>query len=290
MFDFIINPIAGDKTGKKLNKTVQRIESKCTECGVEYTIHLTNHPGHATTIATEIIKKGATNIIAVGGDGTLSEVVRGLTDFDKITLGLVPCGTGNDFASKVNIPLDIEKALDIIFKGETKFVDYMQMPTTRGINIIGAGIDVDVLKRYQKKQKKNKMSYTVSLVQTLLNFDYTSFTAEFNGEKKKYLSFLACVANGSNFGGGLTICKDADPFDGELNFVTVGAIKKSKIPGAFIQLKKGKILEYKTTEMALTKSVKIESDMPLTVQIDGELFENIPFEVTVVHDTLKMFL
>ncbi|MBE5756371.1 MAG: diacylglycerol kinase family lipid kinase [Clostridiales bacterium] len=290
MIDFIVNPIAGDKKGKKLEKTVSKIENKCKTAGVDFKIHLTNYPQHATELTTEIIKNGATNVIAVGGDGTLSEVVRGLIDFDKVTLGLIPCGTGNDFATRLNLPLDIEKALDIILQGNKKFVDYMQMPTTRGINIIGAGIDVEVLKRYQKKKKKNKMSYTVALVQTLFNFDYSSFSAEFNGEKKDYVSFLACVANGSLFGGGIPICKDADPFDGKLNFVTVGEIKKAKIPGAFIQLKKGKILEYPTTKMELTEKIKIESEIPLVINVDGELYENIPFEVTVVHDKLKMFL
>ncbi len=289
MLDFIINPIAGGKHGKKTRKTVALIESLLKANNVEYRLHLTTYKRHAQKLTEVLIERGATDIIVVGGDGTLHEVINGFSNFERVNLGLIPCGTGNDFASALNIPLNPEKALDIILKNQPKYVDFMQMPTVRGINIIGTGIDVDVLKRYNALKKKNKLNYTTCLIKTLFNFDYTDFIADLDGEQTKHRSFIACIANGSVYGGGIPICPVADPTDNKLNFVAVSSMAKLKIIGAFLKLKRGKILTMKQATHCTCECVKIQTDKPCTVNVDGELYENIPFEVKVVSNTLKMY-
>ena len=289
MLDFIINPIAGGKHGKKTRKTVSALETRLNQRGVKYNIHITSYKGHAKDLTEKLIKKGATDIICVGGDGTLHEVINGFCHFDRANLGLIPCGTGNDFASALNIPTDPVKALDLILDSQPKFTDFMQMPTVRGINVIGTGIDVDVLKRYNKLKKKNKFGYTMSLIKTLFKFDYAEFSAEFDGEKDDYVSFIAAVANGNVFGGGIPICPPANPTDKKFDFVAVRAIRKIGIIKAFLKLKAGKVLSLKTAEHHACKEIKINTKTPCTVNVDGELYENIPFEVKIVSDTLKMY-
>ena len=289
MLDFIVNPIAGKRHGKILAKKLEIIKSKLTNLKVAFKIHLTNFKGHAKELVSSLIKGGSTDIIVVGGDGTLHEVINGFSDFDKVNLGLIPCGTGNDFASAVNIPLDTEKALDIVLNNTPKYTDFMQMPTVRGINVIGTGIDVDVLKRYNALKKKNKFGYTKCLIKTLFNFDYTAFNANIDGQDHRYNSFIACIANGNVYGGGIPICPPANPTDNKLNFVAVKAMKRIKIIGAFLKLKKGKLLSLKQAEHYPCEQVKIATDLPCTVNVDGELYENIPFEVKIVKNTLKMY-
>lgn len=290
MLDFIINPIAGGKHGKKTRKVVSILKRILEWKKLPFNIHFTREHGHAKTLTEDVIKKGATDIIVVGGDGTLHEVINGFSNFEKVNLGLIPCGTGNDFAKAANIPLDAEKALDIVINNQPKYTDFMQLPSIRGMNVIGTGIDVDVLKRYNALKKKNKFSYTTSLIKTLFDFKYTDFTAEIDGIKHSFRSFIAGIANGSDFGGGIPICPIATPSDGMLNFVAVKEINpKIKIVGAFLKLKKGKILSLKQTVTMPCKSVKITSDKPLTINVDGELYENIPFEVSIVSNTLKMY-
>lgn len=289
MLDFIINPIAGGKHGKKTKKTIVAIETHLNERGVKYKIHLTNYKGHARDLTESLIKNGATDIICVGGDGTLHEVVNGFCNFERTNLGLIPCGTGNDFASSLNIPLDTVKALDLIINGQPKYTDFMQMPTVRGINVIGTGIDVDVLKRYEKLKRKNKFGYTMSLIKTLFKFDYAEFSAEIDDKKDDYVSFIAAVANGNVFGGGIPICPPASPTDKKLDFVAIRAIRKIGIVNAFLKLKAGKVLNLKTAEHYQCSNVKITTKTPCTVNVDGELYENIPFEVKIVSDTLKMY-
>ncbi len=289
MLDFIINPIAGGKHGKKTRKTVFQLEAILKERKIEYTLHITNYKGHAKNLTEVLIKRGATDIVVVGGDGTLHEVINGFSSFENVNLGLIPCGTGNDFAKALNIPLNPEKALSIILNSQPKYVDFMQMPTVRGINIIGTGIDVDVLKRYESLKKKNKFNYTTCLIKTLFNFDYTNFTAELDGKPQDYRSFIACIANGSVYGGGIPICPIANPTDNKLNFVAVSSMAKIKIIGAFLKLKRGKILTMKQAKHYTCENVKIQTEKPCTVNVDGELYENIPFEVKVVSNTLKMY-
>lgn len=289
MLDFIINPIAGGKGGKKTKKVVSILDKILLEKKVEFCFHFTTHKGHAKELTKTLIDGGATDIIVVGGDGTLHEVINGFTNFDKINLGLIPCGTGNDFACAVNIPLDTEKALNIILDEQPKFVDFMQLGKVRGINIIGTGIDVDVLKRYNKLKKKTKFNYTGCLIKTLFNFNYTEFSAKIDNKEKNYRSFIACVANGHVYGGGIPVCPPANPTDNKLNFVAVRSMPKLKIIGAFLKLKKGKILSLKQAEHFECQKVSINTSEPCTINVDGELYENLPFDVEIVSNTLKMY-
>ena len=289
MLDFIVNPVAGDVSGKKMQKNVAEIEKILKEKGIDYSIHFTKEKGHAKTLTRELIENNATDIIAVGGDGTLHEVINGFARFDNVNLGLLPCGTGNDFASAINLPLNVEDALSVILSSSPKYTDFMQMPTVRAMNIIGMGIDVDVLKRYNALKKKTKFGYTKCLIKTLLKFNYVEFDAEINGERSSHKSFIACIANGNAYGGGIPICPIADPTDKKIDFVTIKEIKKLKIIGAFIKLKKGKILTLKESSHKTVKEVKIFPKTEYTVNVDGELYDNIPFEIKVVSNTLKMY-
>jgi len=288
MLDFIINPIAGGKKGKKIKKVVDAIKRLLTQKEVDYRLHFTNYKGHAKALTQTLISQSATDIIVVGGDGTLHEVVNGFNDFN-VNLGLVPCGTGNDFASSLGIPLDPQKALDIILSQTPKFVDFIQLPEVRGINIVGTGIDVDVLKRYEKLKRKNKFNYTTCLIKTLFSFDYTNFTAKIDDRQIPYRSFIACIANGNVYGGGIPICPIANPTDNKLNFVAVKSMAKLKIIGAFLKLKKGKVLSLKQAEHFECKSVDVLTDKPCIINVDGELYENVPFSAKIVSNKLKMY-
>ena len=171
MIDIIVNPVAN---GKKALKCAAAAEKRLKERGAEYRIHYTNAPKHATEIARELSKTSDT-IVALGGDGTINEVFNGI-DVDKVKLGLIPCGSGNDFVASANIPTDTEAAVDLILDGEAKPTDFMVCGGVRGLNIIGTGIDVDILKRCRKsKILKGKLQYVFSLVISLIKFVFYKF-------------------------------------------------------------------------------------------------------------------
>lgn len=289
MLDFIINPLAGGKNGKKVKTAVSVVETTLKNKNIPYALHYTNYPKHATKITEDLIKNGATDIVVIGGDGSLHEVLNGFFDFDKVALGLIPCGTGNDFAAAVKIPEEPEKALDVILNGTPKYTDFMQMPTVRGLNIIGMGIDVDVLRRYEKAKKKTKLTYTLCLIKSLFNFKYSDFEVETDGKNEHYRSIIACIANGHRYGGGIEICPPAKPDDKKLDFVAMKEMKRIKLIGAFMKLKKGKILTLPQAVHFNTEKIKIAQKGDYTVNVDGQLYENIPFSIDIVSDSLRMY-
>lgn len=289
MLDFIINPSAGKKTNK-IKKALPKIEKHLVERQIPYVIHMTKTPHHATELTQTLIKNGATDIIVVGGDGTLHEVINGFSNFDKVNMGIIPCGTGNDFASALKLPTDPVEALDIILDEQAKYTDFMQMPTVRGLNVIGMGLDVEVLKRYAKAKRKTKFAYTWCLIKTLFKFKCIDFDAQLNEQTAHHHSFLAAICNGHCFGGGIPVCPVADAGDKKIDFLAVREISKLGLIKAFIKLKKGKILEFKETTHTKTESVKITTaDAHYTVNVDGELYDDIPFEIQIISDTLKVY-
>ena len=122
-----------------------------------------------------------------------------------------------------------------------------------------------------------------------MKFEYTNFTAEFNGESKECKAFIAAIANGNVYGGGIKICPPADPTDNKLNFLTVKEIPKRKILGALIKLLKGKIMTFAQTEHYTCEKIVIRPKNSYVVNVDGELYPDIPFEVEIVSDKLKIY-
>ena len=287
MLNFIYNPTAGKGKAQRFRIS---IEEKLKSLGVAYCFWETHAPREAGKIARELTQKGEKDIIAMGGDGTVNEVLNGLADTDGVRLGIVPCGSGNDFAAAVGIPATPQGALDVLLNCEPKPTDYLECSGVRGLNIIGAGIDVEILKLcYKAKVLKGSLNYFVSLLRCLMVFEFYRFKAVFNDEAADHNALIVCACNGRRFGGGIGICPDAGVDDGKLDVVMVENVTKSMIPGALIKLMQGKILEQKFTRHERAERLLVEFGKPATIQIDGELYENLPFDVRVVHDRLLMY-
>ena len=131
MYHIIVNPQGGK--GKSL-KALTTVEEIFKNNNAQYVVHKTEYAGHATEIARELSKTPDTNIVVMGGDGTLHEVLNGISDFEKCSLGLIPSGTGNDFAVAAGIPKDVKKAAEIIALRAPSNIDYIEL--TNGLKSI----------------------------------------------------------------------------------------------------------------------------------------------------------
>lgn len=276
-YHIISNPAAG-KT--KSGKSLQIVQDVFTESGAAFETHLTERAGDATEIARRLTENGETEIIALGGDGTLHEVLNGLADPSACNFGLIPSGTGNDFAEKIGLPLDADATARIVLKGEVKETDYLEVGGMRCMNVAGVGMDVDVLERCQKGKMKGKLKYFKSLLQSL--FSFKGYRVEIQSEEVTETRdvLLAAACNGSQFGGGIRICPVADVADGKLDVVIVDCLGgKWKIIKAFMALLKGKILEYPAAKHFLCDTVKFLPKQDCAMQLDGELYRGVPFDV-----------
>ena len=278
-YHIISNPFAG-KT--KAKNSLSEIESVFLKNGVKFETHLTQSEKDASRIAFELTSLGETEIIAHGGDGTLHEVLNGLADPASCNLGLIPAGTGNDFAEKINLPFEPSKATELILNGQAKDTDYLDVSGVRCMNVCGIGMDVDVLERCKRGKMKGKIKYLLSLVQSLFAFKGIKVQIESDGVFEERDVLIAAACNGAQFGGGIRICPVADVSDKKLNAVIVDCIGgKMKIIKAFLKLMKGKILEYPLTKHFLCDRLKFIPAKPCTVQLDGELYKDLEFNVQV---------
>ena len=131
LLNIILNPNSGEGKKRRLQRAaLERFRAR----GQALRVFETEKAGQATHLAHDLTQEGEGDVIVVGGDGTLHEVVNGFTNFDKCALGLIPTGTGNDFAAAAGIPLDPVKAADLILDSQPQYTEYMQMPQgVRGI-------------------------------------------------------------------------------------------------------------------------------------------------------------
>ena len=288
MLDFICNPIAGKGNGRRFREA---IEGRLSALGVAHRFHETNGRGHAVQLARQLSGAAAeADIVAMGGDGTLHEVLNGLVDPGRVRLGIVPCGSGNDFAAVAGIPASPEGALDVLLNGKARYTDYLECGGVRGINAIGTGIDVDILRRYAAmKRLKGSAAYLASLILTVLDYKPRRFSEVDDGRALPHVALIACAANGQRFGGGIPIAPKAAIDDGLLDVVIVDGIKKPAIPYAFARLMQRRILDLKATVFKRQQALTVRSETPMPIQIDGEIYEDLPFDVRLIHGELRFY-
>lgn len=291
MYHVIAN---GGNIDSKKSKQLDAVKYAFERAGKEVEFHLTDHAGHATEIVKELTQGGRyADIIAMGGDGTLHEVLNGIQDVENCTLGLIPVGTGNDFADAIKLPSNPESAVQMILSNEPKPIDFIELSSgLRSINAVGTGIDVDVLKYAYASKNKKRNKYFSSLLKALRHFKCTNFKVSWDGgEEKAFNGMIACVANGTSFGGGIKLFPTAKVDDGYMDLMVVSYISRIRMVIAFIMLMLGKAHKVKEATYVKCKSVKFipENEMP-TIQAEGELYDNVPLEAHIVAGKLKFYL
>lgn len=289
MFHFIYNPIAGKGKSAKFRAA---LESRLNALGVGHIFHETRGPRHAVEITRGLTGDtvNSVDLVAMGGDGTLNEVLNGIADPARARLGIVPCGSGNDFAAVACIPDTPEGALDLLLNGEARPTDYLECSGVRGMNAIGTGIDVDILRRYGRmKLLKGSAAYLASLVLTLFSYKARPFREVDEAGEKPHRALIACAGNGQRIGGGIPICPEAAIDDGLMDIVIVDDISRPGIPGAFLKLMKRQILQLPSTAFHRASRLRVAADGPMPIQIDGEIYEDLPFDVRVISGKLRVY-
>jgi len=280
MIHLIINPKAGERRTKR---KVEKIKKVFSAHGVECTVHETQYAGAAKDIARELTEKDIeAKIVVLGGDGTLHEVLNGVVDPTRCTLGLIPSGTGNDFAKAAGIPKDVKKAAELIATREAKLTDWLDIGDKRCMNVGGLGMDVDVLLRCEEGHKRGKLKYIKSLIVSFIKFNGYEVEYECEGETHELNGLLVVACNGKQIGGGIKICPVAEMDDGMMDVMAVRCFEsKWQTIKAFIMLMTGRVMKYPHKKYYRCKSVKVRPKQSNTVQLDGELYTDLNFEATI---------
>ena len=289
MFHIIVNE---DNLKKKKNrKKLAEVEKVFKGAGLEYIIHKTNRKGMPKEICSELTSERGNTVIAMGGDGTLHEILNGFVDFENNAMALIPLGTGNDFAAAANIPLNAKKAAKIIAYGSPRPIDFLQLSSgLRSLNAVGTGIDVDVLEIAYAGKNRAKSKYLNALIKALVNFKSYRYKVIYDGKEEEHCGLIGAAGNGRQIGGGIKCFPDAKIDDGLLDLLVVDFISKVKIVGAFLKLMRGKINKIKQVTAVRTKSFKIiPLDDNCTIQADGELYKNVALEASISEVKLNFY-
>jgi YegS/Rv2252/BmrU family lipid kinase len=291
----IVNPNAGNGKGSKDWHLIERFIEKE---GISTVVKFTETKGHAIAITQDALRNGCRNIITIGGDGTLNEVVNGIFKCSdclpsEVTLALIPVGTGNDWGRMFGIPLDYEKAVRIISEGKQllhdigimSYFDGAEIKKRYFINIAGLGFESVVVKRtnYQKDRGHGgKAIYFYNLLMSLLSYKNTRAEIIVDGEKHTADVFSINVGNGRYCGGGMRQTPGAMPDDSLLDVTVINGIGKLEIIRSLKMLYDGTILSHPKIDGYKCKNLKVTSDSVLWAEADGESLGNTPAEFSII--------
>lgn len=283
MYHFITKPMPPKKA-----VLLTKIEELLRERKVEYELHVTASKQETTYLAELYSREKGNVIVVIGGDGSLNDVLHGLHP-ENAPLGLIPAGTGNDFAAAAKIPNGLP-ALELILSSAPKKTDYIAFSDGRkSLNIAGIGIDVDILERCERRKHFHaKSKYFLSLLSSLFSYRGCQMTVRCGEESYKGNLLIAAVCNGSQFGGGIPICPPAAIDDGLLEVVFADCPRRFKIPFALMKLMRGKVLSLPFAHHVRCREVEFLPAAPFTAQYDGELYKAQTFQAKIMTD-LQMF-
>ena len=291
VYHIIYNPNSGMKKTKRAADTVREI---LVANGDEVVFYPTERAGHCTEIVREINgTHEEAKVLIIGGDGTFSEALNGIVDFDKITFGLIPCGTGNDFAKKVGIPSSPKRAMRRILDGRVSLIDHIDLNGKRCLNVCGLGMDVDVLVKYASmKRFSGKIKYYLSLFYVLTHFKPHRVRYRIGNTEGEQDVFMVGVCNGSYIGGGMALAPDNAVDDGTLELVVIDNIPKPMIPIRLVPFLLGRMNRQPCTHTFRGKEAEVEilGEEPARVQVDGEVIEMPRLTCRIVPKMLRMFL
>lgn len=284
---FILNPAAG-KNQKALN-LLPRIEQVCQKHGLDFAVHTTTHPRHATELAQHEMQKGdAVRLYACGGDGTLLEVATGIGDAANAELVCVPCGSANDFI-RFFPNAERFKDLETLVLGTARRIDAISCNGKLSLNACSMGMDADVAAR-QKRYKhlpfvSGPMAYNLAIAQTF----FSPFGKQLhvvmeteNGKVERVGNYLfALAANGQYYGGGYHGSPLSQPDDGLLDFVLVSNKNHFNVFPFLKRYKNGKHLGSAGVESFRGTKMTVYAGKPTVCNADGECFADcqVTFEL-----------
>ena len=281
---FIVNPISGDKDKSKVLSSIGRhLDTALYNAEVL----MTEEGGHAERLARE---SNADIVVAVGGDGTVNEVARGLIGTDKI-MGIIPCGSGDGLALHLGLSRKISSAVRVINKGAVAKIDVAQINGRYFLCTAGFGLDAKVSQDFAKSSRRGLARYIHYAWNEWKNHPKEHFTITAGGETWSGDAIFVTVANANQWGNQARIAPLASLTDGMLDVVVVRPFRTIVIPSLVRRLMTGYAHTSSYVLNFRASSVHVKREEPGAVHFDGDPSEGgTDYDLSVIPQALNVLV
>ncbi len=278
---FIMNPKSGTTTSAQKNK-IKLLVSKLPNAQLIFT----EYPGHATEIAQKAVKEGMEKVIAVGGDGTVNEVARGLMG-SETALGIVPIGSGNGLARHLKIPLKMDKAIQFAVNQPSKLMDVCFLNDIPFFCTAGVGFDALVAHEFAKQDSRGLKTYARMALKSFRTYKSESYL--FNNQFDK-TAFAITFANATQYGNNAMISPKSKIDDGQIEMVVLKPFPFGATPIIGVRLFRGTLPNSRYIEMKSDNSFNLKSSKNFLIHFDGEpmTLNTNELEISIKNKYLKV--
>jgi YegS/Rv2252/BmrU family lipid kinase len=293
----IANPSAGRG---KVDQALPRVERVLTSNNLSYRIVRTTHPGHATEAARQALRNGERYLVAVGGDGTVHEVVNGMIEDSKplaphAVLGVVAAGSGCDFIRSFGLPADAEQAAAHLAGDQVRSIDVGAVTCADGetkcfVNIAEVGLGAAVVARAAGLKAGRFLGgarYAAGFWLTLPRFRPAAVRLDANGQYHAWRAFNVVVANCRFYGGGMQISPNSDPCDCLLDVLVMTGPKSDSFT-TLPKVYKGAHLPHRNIAELRAARLNVEADPNFPVEADGEVLGTTPASFGVIPGAIQL--
>jgi len=288
----IVNPTAGAGRAARLVPWLrERLAPR-----PEAEFHITRAPGEAEEISADAAQNGHDRVVAVGGDGTVQEVVNGLLrQPGAAELGIVPVGSGNDLARSLGLPTDAAEAWKVAMGRVTRLIDAARARNGAGqerwfASAGGIGFDAQVAAAMADRRgwHMGRAGYLLTTLAELHRFENRRVQITLDGATFSRAVLFVAIANGAYYGGGMRIAPEARPDDGQLDICVVGDISRLTVLRELPNLYRGTHVRNAAVSMHTARTVEIDGDAGTRIHLDGEPFGTLPLSVSISHAALSV--
>ena len=259
---------------------------------------LSDRPGHLRELARDAARGDTHLLVAVGGDGTVNEVVNGVAGTDA-ELAVIGRGTGGDFVRTFGIPTQLEGAVRVALEGETRAVDVGRAGYRAWngrdeeawfANVASVGMSGAIAQRTNEATRSfgGRLSYLWATLTVFAAWDPSDVRVSVDGESHGGRMRDVIVANGRYFGGGMKICPDARPDDALFDVLLIGDVTKAELARTMPKIYRGTHLPHPKAELVRGAVVRVDCETPLPVELDGEQPGTTPVRFDVAPRALKL--
>lgn len=290
----ILNPSSGrERAAGHVEALTGRLRTQYDEVGMS----ITTGDGDAERAAALAVDDGCVALFVAGGDGTVNEAMNGLAAagaLDRLTIGVVPLGTGNDFAAALGIPTDVDAALDVLLFGRQILVDLGQVNGRVYVNTSGGGFiaEVSVAVTPQLKSIAGRLAYLIGGAQALIDFEPVGATITLAGAPAPltHRLYTFAICNSRLIGGGRLIAPEAIIDDGRLDVCLIEEMSALEFAALARKVADGDHVNDPRVAYMQAETVLVEFEEPLKVNTDGEVFEGQRCEYRVLPRAARFFV